>query len=178
VRAGINRIFFGYKKIYGEMLDEPITVREANSEDIPFLHAMIWEAILASPAQLAHYGLETMQQLEDQYWENWATSTSPDPSFVAVDASGHKLGAVTVKPNDTNEPVQGWRIGIGVVDSARGYGIGRLLMERAIAFAREQNAQYVSLFVDPTNMPAIRLYRRVGFMETGEKDGLIEMRIQ
>jgi ribosomal protein S18 acetylase RimI-like enzyme len=160
------------------MLSKPITVREATVEDIPFLRAMIWDAILASPAQLAWYGLETMQQLEDQYWTNWAKAISPDPSFVAVDVSGRKLGTITVKPNDTNEPVQGWRIGIGVDDSARGYGIGELLMERAIAFARDQKAQHVTLFVDPTNAPAIRLYRRVGFIETGERDGLIEMRVQ
>ena len=160
------------------MLSEPITVRQATVEDIPFLRIMIWDAILASPAQLARYGLETMQQLENQYWSNWAKSMSPDPSFVAVDASGRKLGAITVKPNDTNNPVQGWRIGIGVDKSARGYGVGKLLMERAIAFAREQKALYVTLFVDPTNASAIRLYQRVGFIEVGEKYGLIEMRIQ
>lgn len=158
------------------MLNMPITVRQATAEDVPFVRVMIWEAILASPAQLVHYGLETMQQLEEQYWTNWAASKSPDPSFVAVDASGRKLGAITVKPNDSDAPVQGWRIGIGVDASARGQGVGRLLMERAIAFAREQGAQYVILYVDPTNTPAIKLYCRVGFVETGEKDGLIEMR--
>lgn len=159
------------------MLNMPIAVRQVNVEDVPFVRAMIWEAILASPAQLAHYGLETMQQLEEQYWTNWAASESPDPSFVAFDASGRKLGAITVKPNDTNMPVQGWRIGIGVDASARGRGVGKLLMEHAIAFAWEQNAQYVILYVDPANTPAIKLYYRVGFVETGEKDGLIEMRI-
>ncbi len=160
------------------MLSEPLTVREATLEDIPFLRSMIWEAILASPVQLAHYGLETMQQLEDQYWTNWSKLMSPDPCFIAVDASGRNLGAITVKPDDTNEPVQGWRIGIGIEDSSRGYGVGKLLMERAIAFAREQKAKYVTLFVDPANAPAIRLYQRVGFIETGGRDGLIEMRIQ
>ncbi len=154
-----------------------MTVRQATDEDVPFVRAMIWEAILASPAQLAHYDLETMQQLEEQYWTNWAASESPDPSFVAVDASGRKLGAITVKPNDADAPVQGWRIGIGVDASARGQGVGKLLMERAIAFAAEQKATYVILYVDPTNAPAIKLYKRVGFVETGEKDGLIEMRI-
>jgi ribosomal protein S18 acetylase RimI-like enzyme len=168
----------GYTKVYKEMLSEPLTVREATVEDVPFLRSMIWKAILASPAQLAQYALETMQQLEDQYWANWAKSLSPDPSFIAVDASGRKLGAITVKPNDAKEPVQGWRIGIGVEDNARGHGVGKLLMERAMAFARAQKAHYVTLFVDPTNAPAIRLYRRVGFIETGERDGLIEMRIQ
>src|SRR5260370_28048017 len=146
------------------MLNMPIAVRQATVEDVPFVRAMIWEAILASPAQLAHYGLEAMQQLEEEYWTNWAASESPDPSFVAIDASERKLGAITVKPNDTNMPVQGWRIGIGVDASARGHGVGKLLMEHAIAFAWEQNAHYVILYVGPTNTPAIKIYFRFGFV--------------
>jgi ribosomal protein S18 acetylase RimI-like enzyme len=66
------------------MFTEPITIREATVEDIPFLQTMIWEALLAS---------------------------------------------------------------------------------------------YVTLFVDPTNTPAIALYQHVGFVEVGEQDKLLEMPI-
>ncbi len=45
-----------------------VTIRETTTEDIPFLQAMIWEAILASPILLAHYGIEALQQMEEQYW--------------------------------------------------------------------------------------------------------------
>ncbi|MDQ2715085.1 MAG: hypothetical protein M3Z08_09275 [Chloroflexota bacterium] len=38
-------------------------------------------------------------------------------------------------------------------------------------------AFYVNLFVDPTNTRAIALYRRVGFIESGEQDQMLEMRI-
>src|SRR5205085_6781737 len=96
---------------------------------------------------------------------------------VALNAIGDKLGAITLKPNDTDEPVSGWRVGIGVDVHARGQGVGYHLMKRAIAFAREKSAKYINLFVDPVNVQAIALYRRVGFVEIAEKDQLIEMHI-
>ena len=43
------------------MLTKPITVREATVADIPFLRAMIWEAILASPTEVTRLGIEQFQ---------------------------------------------------------------------------------------------------------------------
>jgi ribosomal protein S18 acetylase RimI-like enzyme len=157
------------------MLSAPIIVKKAIAEDISFMQAMIWEAILASPTFVAQHGAETLQQYEEHYWSRWAEH--PDPAFVALNAIGHKLGALTLKPNDTDEPVSGWRIGIGVDVHARGQGVGYHLMKRAIAFAREKSAKYINLFVDPMNIQAMALYRRVGFVEIAEKDQLIEMHI-
>ncbi|MEO6888022.1 MAG: GNAT family N-acetyltransferase [Ktedonobacteraceae bacterium] len=157
------------------MVTGPITIRQATAEDIPFLQEMIWEAMLASPTFLALHGVETMRQAEKQYWERWPEH--PDPAFVALDGSGQRLGAMTVKPNDTQEPARGWRIGLAMQAHVRGQGLGQRLLERAIIFAREKGANYVNLFVDPTNTRAIALYRRVGFIEVGEKDQMLEMRI-
>jgi RimJ/RimL family protein N-acetyltransferase len=157
------------------MVTEPILIKEATAEDVPFLQAMIWEAMLASPIFVVHYGVETLQRLEEEYWSRWEEQS--DPAFVALDASGQKLGAITLKPNGEDESVQGWRIGIAVESQARGHRVGQHLLERAIAFAREKEARYVNLFVDPTNRRAIALYHRVGFVEVDERDQLIEMRI-
>jgi ribosomal protein S18 acetylase RimI-like enzyme len=157
------------------MVTDPILIKEATAEDVPFLQAMIWEAMLASPIFVAHYGVETLQHLEEEYWSRW--EEQPDPAFVALDASGQKLGAITLKPNGEDKLVQGWRIGIAVEPQARGQRVGQRLLERAIAFAREKGARYVNLFVDPTNRRAIALYHRVGFVELDERDQVIEMRI-
>jgi len=157
------------------MLTNPITIRHATSADIPFLQAMIWQALLASPTFLAHHGIETIQQAEEQYWSNW--TEHGDPAFVALDATGQKLGAITLKPNDTQEPISGWRIGIGVEAQVRGQGVGQRLIKWAIAFARERGASYINLRVDPNNTQASALYQRMGFVWVGEQDGVIEMRV-
>jgi len=157
------------------MLTGQIIVRAATAEDIPFMRAMIWEAMLASPTFLALHGVENLQQLEEDYWNRWTERS--DPAFVALDVGGRKLGAITVKPDDQDELVSGWRIGIGVEAYARGQHVGQHLLERAIAFARDMGAEYINLYVDATNTPAIALYRRTGFVVVGEEDHLIEMRI-
>ena len=156
-----------------KMVTEPIIIMEATVDDVPFLKAMIWEAILASPHFVDRHSVETLQRLEEEYWSRWVEQ--PDPAFVALDVSGQKLGAITVKPIEEDEPVQGWRIGIAVVPQARGHGVGQRLLERAIAFARDKKAHYVNLFVDPANRRAIALYHRVGFVEVDEVDQIIEM---
>ena len=158
------------------MENQLITIRQATVEDIPFLRAMIWEAMLASPIFLAQYSMEKLQQMQEETWSKWREH--PDPAFVALDMHGQKLGAITLRPNESDEePIDGWRIGIAVEAHIRGQGIGQRLLQRAIAFARESGASYVNLLVDPTNMRAITSYLRAGFVEVDEQDGMIEMRV-
>lgn len=62
---------------------------------------------------------------------------------------------------------------IGLIQSgftaswARGYGIGRELMETAITAARALGLEAVKLDVRETQTTAIRLYRSLGFVEWG-----------
>jgi ribosomal protein S18 acetylase RimI-like enzyme len=117
-----------------------------------------------------------MQQYSADYWGRWAEH--PDPAFVALDATGRKLGAVMVRPNATDEPGRGWLLfAIGVEAHARSQGVGQRLIERVIAFARIQEVEHVNLLVDPTNPRAFALYQRIGFVEVGEKDHAIEMQL-
>ncbi|MEV5977776.1 GNAT family N-acetyltransferase [Streptomyces sp. NPDC052114] len=52
---------------------------------------------------------------------------------------------------------------IEVVGDCQGQGIGRTLMNHAIAWARERGAGHVWLEVTNINAPAIRAYQRMGF---------------
>ena len=82
---------------------ETVILREATADDVPFLRAMIWEAILASPTLLNQLGVDAIQQHEEQYWSGW--QQHPDPAFVALDTNGRLLGAITLQPNETNASV-------------------------------------------------------------------------
>lgn len=153
-----------------------ITVRVATIDDIPFLRAMIWEALLASPTHLKRLGAEKIQQYEDEYWSRWAIQ--PEPAFIAQDENARPLGIISLRPDDTEQPVRCWRIAIGVERDARGQGVGRRLIEHAFDFAKAEGATYVNLMVDPVNLPAIGLYKKCGFVEIGTRDNVIEMRTQ
>ncbi|MEO3786466.1 GNAT family N-acetyltransferase [Actinocorallia sp. B10E7] len=57
--------------------------------------------------------------------------------------------------------------GLGVDPGARGLGIGRLLLEAAVAEAGRQGARKLTLRVLAGNTPARRLYEQLGFAVEG-----------
>ncbi|KAF0221713.1 MAG: ribosomal-protein-alanine [Geobacteraceae bacterium] len=64
---------------------------------------------------------------------------------------------------------EGHILDVAVHKDFRGYGLGKLLVERVIAECREGGADFVSLEVRPSNHAAIALYRKLGFKETGRR---------
>ncbi|MFJ7156493.1 GNAT family N-acetyltransferase [Streptomyces sp. NPDC101118] len=56
---------------------------------------------------------------------------------------------------------------IEVAPGHRGLGIGRALMEHAAEFGRERGAGHLWLEVSSVNVPAVRAYRRLGFLFCG-----------
>src|SRR5450631_514738 len=100
------------------MTNMPITIRQATTADIPFLRAMIWEAIIASPSFIvAHQGLAALQQAETERWQRWQPAA--EPAFIALDATGENVGALTLRPHPTPTG-NGWQLGLGVALAARG----------------------------------------------------------
>lgn len=60
-------------------------------------------------------------------------------------------------------------LGMGVLASHRGRGIGRQLMVATLAHARVSGITRVELEVRADNVGAIKLYERLGFMHEGRK---------
>lgn len=152
----------------------PLGVRASEATDVPFMRAMLEEALLASPAFLREVGMDALRLREDAYWSAWLAK--PDPAFVAF-VGDELLGAVTLKPEDPKRVpgARGFRLGIGVVAKARRSGVGSALLEAALAFAGADGARYSSLWVDPDNVSAIALYERHGFVVDAVRPSAIGM---
>lgn len=60
---------------------------------------------------------------------------------------------------------------LGVAMDARRAGLGALLLDAAIKAARAAGARRMFLEVDAGNEPAIRLYRKGGFVDAGLRKG-------
>lgn len=97
-------------------------------------------------------------------WRDRYRASLVDPAsawFVALDA-GRVVGALSVRHSAGVAA-----LGMAIIDSHRGQGIGRVLLDCAVGWAREQDCHKVNLEVWPHNERARRLYRAAGFAEEG-----------
>ena len=62
--------------------------------------------------------------------------------------------------------------GMWVDPGVRGRGAGRALVDAAIVWARSRGLDRLELWVTKGNGPAVRLYERAGFADTGRRDVL------
>ena len=70
----------------------------------------------------------------------------------------------------TNKPGEAYIEWVGVLDSARGQGIGSTLLAWAEATARANSCHCLTLEVISSNQRAIQLYQRKGFTIEGGGD--------
>ena len=82
-------------------------------------------------------------------------------SFVAVE-EGRIVGIVSGRLFGVSGLARlGW---LGVLPEYQGRGVGRKLLESAIAFCREKGCHKITLYTLPVLMPAVNLYMRLGFV--------------
>lgn len=141
-------------------------IRAATSADSEFLVDMLVEAvnwlpernwsreeILANPA-LAHYVADWMRP--------------DDVGLIAVDPTDRPVGAAWFRQLTAADPGYGYvsddvpELTIGVVESWRGRGVGRMLLRAVLDAARARGIRTVSLSVERANFAA-RLYAAEGF---------------
>lgn len=63
---------------------------------------------------------------------------------------------------------------MAVAKSAQGLGIGKVLMEHCLEFARKNQIRTLILYSNTKLAPAIHLYRKYGFVETELEPGVYE----
>jgi len=100
--------------------------------------------------------------------EEAITDTQADSLvLVAEDAQGARLGFIHLTRSEdffTHEP-QGYIADLAVSDDAEGKGVGRMLIERAEAWARAQGYRILALDVFAMNTHARSFYQCLGYVE-------------
>jgi RimJ/RimL family protein N-acetyltransferase len=86
--------------------------------------------------------------------------------LVAVDGD-RVVGSLSIRRDDHPATEHVATLGMFVVSTHRGRGLGTRLMTEAMRWAREQHVERIELTVYPHNDPALALYRRFGFVEEG-----------
>jgi putative acetyltransferase len=87
--------------------------------------------------------------------------------FVA-EADGEVVGRLSLARDSHPASPHVADLGLMVSERFRRRGIGRALLDQAVAWAREVGVEKLELHVFPHNEPAVRLYEQFGF----EREGL------
>ena len=123
-------------------------------------------ALLDAPDAFGSTFEETSARPDD----SWSTQIQELPTFIAV-RDGLDIGMARYA-QDKAQSGTAWLISMWVAPEARRTGVGGLLIDAVIEWARAHGVQRLLLDVADLNAPAIALYRRKGFEPNGEVSAL------
>jgi GNAT superfamily N-acetyltransferase len=156
-------------------------VRLSEPGDFPFMREMLYEAVMDDDVGPA---LSLDAVLADPkaavYLDGWGRDG--DLGVVAVQES-RSVGAAWSRLYPAE--AHGWgfidttipEISIGVVENARGKGVGRALMKDLIRRAAQAGFDGLSLSMDPADPAAARLYESCGFQAVETNEDLVVMKL-
>ena len=121
------------------------------------------ERALVPPFRSADYGMspQDCQELTARLHEG-------DGLYLVAEEAGKLVALFDIERERWRNTAKLWNIGI---DRAyRRTGLGRELMKRAIAWARDEGLRGIVLETQTNNMPACRFYQAMGFQLCGLDD--------
>jgi GNAT superfamily N-acetyltransferase len=150
-----------------------VRIRAAGPDDLPFLWAMLYEAIHVEPGESKppREGLESGPL--GHYLAGWGRRG--DRALVA-EVGGRPAGAAWFRLFASDDRGYGYvaddipELSLAVLAGARGMGVGTQLLGQLVAQARQDGYRGLALSVDPRNR-AVRLYERSGFVHVGTDEG-------
>lgn len=150
----------------------PATLRSLVPDEWPTYRALRLAALCDAPDAFG----STLAAEQDRPPEQWrdrlakAHTSGADLPLVAL-VQGQAVGLLWAKIDADDARVvhlfQMW-----VAPEARGHGLGKALLDHAIAWARSVDAQCVKLGVTCGDTPAARLYASAGFRVVGDEVAL------
>jgi len=150
-----------------------VRIREANASDLPFLIDLRLKMISACPDSfLDDYGELTEWTAED--WKKWLfrLTETENSNLVVAEEDGQLIGVVGCKGVKHKRARHvATLVGVGVLPSYRGKGIGRRMLDYVISWVKKQTKiERLQLTVYADNETAVKFYEKLGF----KKEGLFE----
>lgn len=152
-----------------------LSVRAAQVEDAPLLAAAERETA-RTPGLLR----STPDELRDEMFaariEQLESPGKRGRYLVATDADGRIVGHALLDPMSLSQCAHIFRLTIVVHPGHTDQGVGRLLMNALLAWARlNTHVEKIELFVRATNARAVHLYQSCGFIEEGRLRRVIKL---
>ncbi len=145
-----------------------MNVRPAEPGDAPALVALA-NAVSAEPeGWLVSSGWRSVGE-ERRFIR--AVRRHPDAAVFVAELDGEVVGRLSLARDQHPASAHVADLGLMVDARARRRGVGRALLEGAVAWARTHDVTKLELHVFPWNEPAIKLYEAFGFIQEGYRAG-------
>lgn len=148
----------------GMVLLKPITTESAITLKSIRLRAL-QDAPLAFGSTYA-----TESKVSDLVWKERAAQWNNDRAMGYIAWDGDEACGMARCLLDTDDATTAQLISIWVAPTHRSGGIGRLLVNSLIDWARTRSAERLRLMVTSNNDGAIRFYEQLGFSKTGRTE--------
>lgn len=147
----------------------PYTIRPTQPDDAAGMIALL-TAVARDP--INNIGRDADEPMFTEEWEReylaMQTARLDWLGLVAIGDDGAVIGSLTLDGKQRKAMRHCAELGICVRADYRGQGVGRALMERSIAWARESGViRRIELQVLARNTIAIQLYEKLGFQHEG-----------
>jgi len=146
------------------------SIRPFRADEWPAYRALRLRALADAPDAFSTM-LDTQQELPPETWAarlSAAAASGKDCPLVA-ELHGERVGMAWTKV-DADDPAIVNLFQMWVAPEARGQGVAAALLAEAVRWSGARGAQALQLGVNCANLPAVRLYERAGFVETGLRE--------
>jgi ribosomal protein S18 acetylase RimI-like enzyme len=154
-------------------------IRKVVKEDESFLWDMLYESIYIPEGSKRPSKDIIYEPHIAKYLEEWGRYG--DVGFIAVDNNDKPIGSITSRFFHEDNKGYGYvdestpEFGLAILPEYRGKGIGAALLKRLLEEVESRDIKCISLSVDPNN-PAIKLYKKFGFVEVGLEGTSVTMK--
>lgn len=145
-------------------------IRRGNIRDWPFMYALGRDVIPVSISPWRQQPMEDTLRYREKilkgFW-TWIQQTD-SKVFIAENDQAEPVGYLVLYPSSLEELTglqQGWVMDLAILQEYRRQGIGRILMEAAETYCRENSIDYLGLAVSSHNFQALHLYQDLGYAE-------------
>jgi L-amino acid N-acyltransferase YncA len=146
-------------------MTESVVVRDLQPDDWPSIRAIYEDGIRSGYATF---------ETETPARETWEAA-HPDLRLVA-ERQGAVVGWAALSPSSGRCCYRGvGEVSVYVAESARGSGVGHVLLERLIERSEQAGYWTLTAGVFPENEASLRLHRACGFREVGVRERLGEL---
>lgn len=109
-------------------------------------------------------GLLTPEDFEELFYKD---SIAEKNLFLVAEVEGKIVGFTCCQGNELSRFRHKAEFGICILKEYWGYGIGKVLLENILLWVDTVGIEKITLTVVETNIKAIELYKRFGFVEEG-----------